>query len=691
MVENTTNDWSDEPTKHTARVARDVIDDVLLRLGHAGGRTDRRALLSALEATRGELDRLEQSALHDDDYLERVAGVLAQLAASVQAAGSSSLPDPERFLQRLLAVTRSIERAREASIDVLAGAHGDLLARARGIGHVGDSLGTPRPCAPFAASVGEPGLFELERGRLITHIDKAIPDAFFTDADEDEFILSEPHDDDSLLALLPKGDGSLPILSDEQAAPPAEAVVSSKRLEILVSGAESDEASAAGLPGELAQLRRSGRTFLEDVSANSNLRRLEATERFQWGPVEGFEGRMCQALDAFLALGTPFHSASAPAVARAGIDVLDEALRYGREALTADPGRSFARALVLGSVAGEDTVRAAVLALKQSPQFTHKAQVQAFSLASNPAMDEALVRLCLERDTHLLRFALEAAYARRCVDAATVAPLVEHTDDAVRIRAYRALGVASDRVTAATLLTDRLETEMSDMAATAAAEALALLGRGRGLAYARERLNEELESPGSLPSGGRLRLMALLGAVGGEADHALLAALYTGASGEAAALGAHGHVALAEVLLDVLVSSSPRLGVGHWQKQEAAEALVRITGAPILKTVADRYAPRTEPAAWQAWWNEFADEFQLVRRYRWGRPYSALAPLTELEADDVPVRLRQAAAFELAVELGEPLLSVETVCSTQRRGLARARASVEARLSEGTLSYGVWR
>jgi hypothetical protein len=690
MRDSTLTMAPDSASKTVARVARDVVEDTLLRLGQLGGRTNRRALLSALEGARATLDRLERSDMRDADHLACFEGARASMAAAASAVEFAEWPDAARLVARLVAVERALERGRHAAIDAIVGGQGAALEaeRARGASaQRGEGRHGVASGVAFRASLDAPTLLVLERPPLRTHVDQALPEPLGLDEDELDapFARSE---EDTLAAMLSDGDRSLPLLGVAVPAP----IEPSKRLEVLVPLMEGDDASATGSSGELAQLRTAALAYLEDVGANGNLRRPgdDRAERFDWESTLGFERRMLASLDALRALAEPFHSVDAPASLRPGLDVLDEALRYGRESLTADPGRAFARTLVLASVAGEDAIRAAVLALKQSPRWTHRAQVEALALAPSPAVDEALVRLCEERDPALLRVALQALAARGTATLGAVAPLTEHLDEAVRIEAYRALGTTAERAASLAVLDDRLASEESDRAAAEAALALTLHGSASGLAFARARLVEDAEEPGTLPTPVRLGLMLLLGLAGDAADHLVLAATYSGANGEAIALGFHGHLALAERLHRALVAPGEPYRLGVSQRREAASALVRITGAPLLEVEGDRYAASVDVAAWTAWWSSFASGLDPATRHRWGRPHSALASLAELEGVSVPVGVRELAALEVAIALREAPIRTDALVATQRRGIGRARASLESRRAEGSLPVGSW-
>jgi hypothetical protein len=185
--------------------------------------------------------------------------------------------------------------------------------------------------------------------------------------------------------------------------------------------------------------------------------------------------------------------------------------------------------------------------------------------------------------------------------------------------------------------------------------------------------------------------MTLLAVAGRAEDHEILAAAYRGGEGEAHALGLHGHVALAELLLDALVRPGSRLMLGPSQRAEAAAALVRLTGAPLLVDPTDPYVARYEPHDWRDVWSRIARTLDPARRHRWGRPWSPRDPLDELDADRVPTGVRKAAALELAIVLGEPPILLHTFAKAQHDALGRARASTEARLAEGSLTVGTFR
>jgi hypothetical protein len=373
------------------------------------------------------------------------------------------------------------------------------------------------------------------------------------------------------------------------------------------------------------------------------------------------------------------------------------ALRVGREALATDTTRAFARTFAVGCVAGEDTARAAVLALKRSHPYTYRAQSEALALASNPAVARALVRMCGEDDRRLIGTALDVLIARGEVDIGVVAPLLGHVDSGVRERAAKLLALAEQRVGAAQLLSAALRREVEDDVTVAAAESLVLLGAEEGLEWARERLAEEIEDPGSMRRDLRVRLMMLLGIAGRAEDWETLATLFIGLKNQAAALGFHGHVALVEQLIAALEGGpDARAHLGAAEMKEAALALWRITGADLHVRsdgrIVDAYDLETSHAGWRAWWQAAKDRFDPKMRYRFGEPFCGLHSVAELERDGVPMNLRQNCATELGVLLRAPPLRLTDYARRQRDTIAAQRADVEAAMAAGDPRFvaGQW-
>ncbi len=681
------------PAHRVARIGADVVEEILLAVKTLPGRVNRTAIVRDLELAVECLHRVQRSAVRDAQHLD----VLAEAHGQVRTARETieGHDHSERSLKmaaRLRGVERTLEKAREATIDrvvTLQDTHlkDELNARSR--------ERVPEP-QPFAASHGVPRLHNLKRELVRAHVD-ATPEEFIwapeeDRAEEDENV--EEEDYDEALDLAPT------VLEEEDVERGYGADDPAKRLPLLVPNDNETVATMTpGLEGELAHVERLLRTCLEDIGAMGNLRRTRDHELFDWEGMARFENQLCACLDAAVALGQPFFSAVGPKSRYEGLDVLDHAVRYSRDAITADPGRAFARTMLLASVAGEDTARAALLALKESPPYTYRAQEEAFALGPNPHIRDAMVRLSADDDPRLATLGLNVLTMRNEVDFGTVTPLCEHPSEEVRVSAIRALGVAKERTAAAELLVGLCETEIDDDVWVTGVESLVRLRHPEGPALLRERLVEEVEEPDAdmLRADLRTRCMLLIGIAGKADDYLLLERLYFGDTGQAAALAFHGHVRLVDRLILALEGTRADAGVllGPSGRREAAHALVRITGAPLIRSNdEDRdnpYRLETEASKWMAWWDEHRGEFDPDTRYRFGQPFSPLHTVNELSAPGVPVKTRRECASELEVFMGEPF-PIHELVARQRRALARARASIEAAAAGGDprFSAGRW-
>ncbi len=670
------------PTKVASRMAREVVEDVLLEVRGLGGRVDRGGIVDSLEAALVALHQVEAGELEDHDHLDRLFAARDKCRTAGEIIGDIEFSDgAQRMSQRISAVAKSLEHAREAGIDALVERQGSKV-RAELRGRTKEAL--PR-AETFGASDGLPRLFALERDVLRASVDGTVSHARRFEheallAEEAESTVAGGEGDGSLESAMANLASNEPEVADEAVDP-------AKRLVVLADAqggpSDLDGLMTFGLAGELVHLERMTRACFEEVSAAANIRRLEESERYSWLWMTRTEARMTAGVDALMALAQPFYLAAGNGKKSPGHDVLEAAVRYGRDALTADPGRAFARTFLLGCVAGEDTVRAAVLALKQSPPYTHRAQTHALAMAPNPAIDEALARLLSDDDRAMVVVALDALYARGRAEFGTLVPLFEHVDASVRARAVRALGVATDREVAVAWLKERVEREEDDDVLVSALEALSVLGAHEGLELARDRLLEEAEEPGSLRTDVRVRLMQLLGVAGEREDMELLRAMYGGERGEATALGFHGHVELIEVLAEPLIERVPKVMPGRDGLVEAAAALVRITGAPLDVDASrpDRYAPSTNGDAWRAWLEQNRARFEPTVRYRFGAPWSPLSPADELALEGVPVVTRRSVAMELGMLLGERPVMLHDFAVRQAKVLATQRASVVAELN----------
>lgn len=548
-----------------------------------------------------------------------IAGLIERSAAALDALARTDA-DPAAHLEHLAVARASADAARALLAIAGAGEAGTpsierLEAVRRSLGAYESRL-LERPLAaparapaegppaavPLRASVGRPSLHRLDRPPLAAPIPRAALD------DEDE-------DDDPMEVRAPdEGGPSAPWL---------------------------------------VQLRRLARDALEEIGALGGLRGAEGDT--PWSPALGrFEQRMLDDLDALasLSLASPIEGET-----DLRLDVAREALAYAEDAFVADPVRPFARAFVLGCIAGEDAARAAVVALRQSHPDTHDAQRSALSLASSPAVDEAMRALAQHDDPALVRLALDVLRARGTATFDLAVVLVGHPDPGVRRRAAACLGPAP---ASPALLGRMIDDDADDEVAAAAAESLLILDLGEGIAALRRRLE------GSAHHG----LFRLLAVAGGAHDAGRLAERLERSPDAAEALGWHGHPGHVERLIEALGRSLDEPGQGPFHRATAA-ALRRITGVSV-------HPDRGGLAAIRAFWGEHRARFEpdaaSPRRHRLGRPYTPAASLDELGAEGVPGRDRETLALEVAIaSRGASRLHVNGWVAAQREEIARLR------------------
>lgn len=681
------------PAHRVARIGRDIVEEVLLTVKKLPGRVDRTAILKNLERAIEGLQTLQESALSSTDHLDLLSEARARVHAAAEAIEGHDLSERSRQMAaRLRGVERTLEHAREATIDVVVAQQG-----ARILDELSHRASERVPdVEPFGVSHGFPRLHAMERELVRAHVDVE-PEEFIWEEAEDQPEADENEESQArdealdLAATIEEED------DDEEdgygASDPA------KRLPLLVANTkQTAKTMVPGLDGEIAQIERLLRTCLEDIGAMGNLRRMRDDDPFDLAAIARFETRMCRCLDAVIALGQPFFTVTGPGSRFSGVDVLDAAVRYARESITADPGRAFARTMVLCSVAGDDTVRAAVLALKESPPYTYRAQGEALSLAPNEGVVSAMIRLTSDDEPRLVALALDVLAMRGEVKFGIVPPLLEHPQEEVRVAAIRALSVTKERDAAVRLLLDLCETEIDDDVWVAGVEALVRLRCAGGLDLLRARLVEEVEDEDAdmLRADLRTRCMQLLGIAGKADDYLLLERLYFGDPGQAAALGFHGHVRLVDRLLLALEGTGDAGGVylGLSSRREVALALQRITAAPFVMGVdgglVDPYRVDTDAKKWMSWWEAHRRDFDHRVRYRFGQPFSGMHTVHELLADRVPVKTRRQCARELEVLLGTPF-PIHDFAERQREALGQARASVEAATQAGEPRFAAGR
>jgi uncharacterized protein (TIGR02270 family) len=624
------------PLAEAAPGLQATLDRVLLSLRRLPAAVDRAPIAGPIQRAQEALSRFAAMRPDHPDAISALDEAAAHVATALErlrALGDD--PAPARAARALAGVATALAAGQDAAVQALVAAR---MLRA-------PAPQPPAPPAPFLASQGVPRLHRLDRPPLVPAVDLSPSEPAPLDDDDDD-------DDDD--------DGDEAGGAGEAALPPEGAA------------AAREAAPAGGLtPEELGHLRAMARDCLEDIAALGTLRR--PLHDRPWTAAQRFERRLLENLDALLALAWP---------GGGGWDLLDEVQRHAGESLVPDAGRAFARAFVLGAVEGADTVRAAVLALRQAHPFTRAAYGDALSLAPSPAIGPAMRELLRDGDPVLARLALEVLDARGEATFGAVVPLVRHADAAVAAAAARCLGRLPQRAAAAEVLEELLDVDADDALTAAAAESLLRLGEPTGLHFARRKLEAHLVDR-RLPDAAHLAHLRLTALAGDPRDVDLLARVAGVTPAAIRRIGWAGHPALVDRLLAVLEAANEvRRATGPWPlapELAASEALHRITGATLRDDPesgiehASEDALAIEAPAWRRWWTEARPRFAGDRRYRLGRPLTPAAILDELEADSLPGDRRDG-ELELAIMTqGAASLRVDDWVARQRERLAVLR------------------
>ena len=525
------------PAHLATESSRNVLENLLLTIKNLPGRVDRSMVLTRIEKAILSLRQVTQSSIHDPKHLEWLEDARDEVKKAHEAVNGTDYSEQgQRMSQRIHGVIRTLEQVREATIDAIVAKQDkfddyELAQRAQ--------QAVPTAQA-FAISQGSPQLHAIERDLLKTYID----------IEPDDFVFDRATDNQD-------ASGQTQELADMlEAEDEASSIDPAKRLPLLSDViVPASPLMEPGLPGELAQLRRLIRTALEDIGAMSLLRRCEANERYEREGTMRFERRMCECLDTIVALGEPFYTTMAAGGRYPGINILEETLTYGRDAVTVDPARTFARMFVMTSIAGEDTIRAAILALKQSPPLTYAAQAEALALSPNPQVNRALERLCGDDDADLVILAIEAWGARGHVKLEAITPLLAHPAEEVRLAAIEAMRRAHQPAAAAKTLKEICNHESDHDFIVTAIESLLHLNMKDGLLLLRQQMDaidatEAEQEP--MRTDLQARCMQALSIHGEANDLNRLSRFYYGDAGQAMAIGFHGHPAVVAELITIL-------------------------------------------------------------------------------------------------------------------------------------------
>lgn len=645
---------------------------------------------------------LDVRAMPPSGTLGAIAGALTEAVAELTKVLATSLDDPEYFVlfdQAQAIVSVLSERVVEAGSDL------SLEAVARSVDSVSTRLGVCRELSldaavtaqqeglgrelvgsppgeldgRFVGSVGMPTLHRLPRAPLAPLMeppprqdsDPIRRAARAARGDFDDPALAalgaKTVDDvraaplDALAAMVARGEGDEALEDDDE--PPA------------VTRADSPPELELS-PGEKEHLSWTARDCLNSLAGLSNLR--VPWDDAPWTNGEPFEARLLETLDCLLALGTPPRPAD-----RVGWNVLAEVQRFGWDSYVPDFGRQFTRALALCCVEGSDTVRAALMALRQINPATHASVQEALSLAPSPAIGPQLTELLRESDPDLIPLFLDVLRFRRETNLASLTLLSAHPSLSVARAVTRSLGYVEPSAAVLATLRGSLDEEGDDPTCLEAATSLLRLGDELALNFVRAKLADRALLPDTARQG-YLRLMALAGS---SED----AALFHNALGygprDTQLVGWYGHSGLVDWLVMALEAANElREATGPWPypvELAVVDSLYRITGAPVKDEPFDdvqydfQNRPALKASTWMRWWEGHADEFDTTRRYRFGKPYSPAATLDELSNPSTITEVRRDAALELEFAVGPSRFEAGDWVARQRVALDEVRARLE--------------
>lgn len=658
------------PSQPFARAGRDVLEGVLLRLSALPAKVDRGPIQAALAGALSTLGRLERSGLDELGHLDLLRAAHAALGAAraLTSAAEAMGGGAQDLSKSVLDVENAIGGAIEPTITLIVSRQDRMLRRGK----------EPEPekpkTVPFRVCGGAPHLFTLAREPLPPLLQTA-GHATTRGAPRPATTRDATDGDESNTESAPFNEerpGEAPFGSEEALLP---AHPSARHL--LAADSE-----AAGI-GRLL------RDVMEEVGSLGMLRSPKGPP-VAWGiGLQGFEERLLADVDAFMALAEPANG-EPPA-----IDAIGELVDWAGDAMVPDPVRAFSRTFLLGCIAGEDTARAAVLALRRSHPITHDAERDALALCPHPQVARELSRVFAEETPELLRLSLDVLRRRREVSFEAVAPLLSHPNAHVREAAARALSAATAPEAALRLLEEHAASEEDDAALLATAEALLVLGSRKGLAVVRDKLEEEAQLAGSLPRPVRAAASRLLAVSGGRADGALLCRLLRHEPAAALALGWYGDASTVPLLLGQLteVSGYPKL---HAFARALAAALHRVTGlgrppGDDGRTSLYTVEPPLDPAFWRAAWEGASERFTRPVRYRFGRAFSPLAVIAEAETNEVATDVQRELLLELSIlSRGASRADPDGWIADRRLALAELRQRFNAsRYPEGQWPAGV--
>ncbi len=703
------------PAREVALSSREVLERVMLQLSRLPAKVDRGPVVAAMGRTLAALGQLVPSEIDDPDHLDLLR---AAAEASGLAHGEMSKAEGASdggLTKSLAGVFDALSGRVEPTIQLVVSRQ-DKQFRRRG-----EAPPRKPDLVVFQVCAGAPRLFTFERKPLpLPLLLRVAPlpsaaraeeaDELEKDAADDDVADDDAADEGARAAGELRGAGESREAgqsgrtgegpsertgegpSDAGDAGASEPADEGGTLDREVWDGWDEGGVTTPQEAEVRALRGLARDAAEEVGSLGLLRvPASSLPNTAWaiGPAS-FEARLLENLDAFMALAEPY--AGAGGAAR--FDPLSPLLDWAGDAMVPDPARAFARAFVLGSVAGEDTAAAAVMSLRQSHTLTYEAQRDALSLAPHPGIAPLVERMIAEESPELVRVGLSILERRRQAAFEVVAPLLSHPSALVRAAAARCLGAATAPQAARSLLLQHAATEEDDAALAATAESLLLLGSRRGLDLIRDKLGEEAAFPGSLPRAVRADLLRLLAIAGGQSDSDLLSSLLGHDPLAATSLGFFGDATLVPAMLSALAAS---VGLpSRWAFACAlARALHRITGlGRTAMTDPERPTPLVDPPVsaefWARAWAEKHETFAARRKYRFGSPFSPVQSVDEADTPELPAVVRRDLLIEIAIaSRGQSRVHAEDWVARQKAALAEMR-EVFRRGAGGSYPDGQW-
>lgn len=430
--------------------------------------------------------------------------------------------------------------------------------------------------------------------------------------------------------------------------------------EVMAKPSEVDEApEVQPVEGTARFVDRWARECFDEVAMLGSQRTPLPGE--DWRNVRDLEDRLVYNADAFASL----------VAGRSGSRALSRIEALVLDAPAPDPWRLFAAGLLLGSLAGRDTLamvdRLARASARDDDALAELAA--ALRVCPHPRL-EAMLRDWLDDSDPAFRAA--AAQVLVAKGALSSKELQSLTEDRREIAAEALMPLAVAGALPEDVPSELLRTAERD----AAIAALAVVSKSAASAHLRGRLDDDLgwAAPWLATFGGRE-----------DGERILDLAMNQPTAPTLDAVAVAG-LPVVERLLPLLSHDDASVALA------TARALDRITGAGLVGTVEiapeqlvipelpepntggfipmppsdmdEEDAPRGSPdrveapppdeALWSAWWREHRDRFEQGRRYRRGEPLSAQAVWRELDGPTLDPAARARAAAELATITPRP-------------------------------------